>query len=364
MIKQRPGFLMVTTLMVLGIMVFLITYIFNRSLPFITHTTTLTKHDQAKQLALGGIQLGISQLAWAAAPQEGKKKPQPLGKQQPEPPEEKDKRFLEIILPVINRWQTIDLTENNQGIEGNIQIAISCEDGKININEIYDFEHKKFVGEGNPPDKADYKKIMQALCGEIDKQAGGKKLFDALAAFLKKRDYPLNDVTELLTSKEFEIFKHRLFYEPPELEKTQQKQKKQIYLTDIFTVASAEKTVRPWLLSNSMCGLLNLEQVKPDDIKKRKESVTKWLNAFKSTAKWDEDWDKMLAPVYGTKYNAVPKFIKPIFATKFGPNTFSILSYGKVDNVTQRFLAIVEKDTPSQNNDGRAVITIRKLYWL
>ena len=63
------------------------------------------------------------------------------------------------------------------------------------------------------------------------------------------------------------------------------------------------------------------------------------------------------------KFN-VTEIIKLLLTTKFGPTVFSVLSYGKVGEVTQRFLAIIEKGKPSQEQDGRAKVTLRKLYWL
>jgi hypothetical protein len=118
------------------------------------------------------------------------------------------------------------------------------------------------------------------------------------------------------------------------------------------------------LLSDSMCGLLNLKQATAGDIEKRKNAIKKWVEPFKPEAKWDQDWDKMLAPLYGKKFDALPKFIKLLLVTKFGPTVFSVLSYGKVGEVTQRFLAIIEKGEPSDKKDGRATVTIKKLYWL
>jgi len=361
--NKAPGYIMIVTLMLISLIVALVSYLANRSTPYLSFINVVMQREKAKLLAFGGIQMAMSQLAWAAAePEEKKKATTEADKKKTAEPEEQDKRFLETILPYLNRWQEIGLTKEKDGIEGKIYFAISCEQGKLDINQIYDFEDKKFVGEG---EKIDYKKIMQEFFSALGKEVGEKKMFDSFATFLKNRDYPLNDATELLTSKPFERFKYNIFYIPPTEEKkgAMQQQKRPIYLTDIFTTRSGSKTIEPWLLSDSMCGLLNLEQVKPGDTEKRKNNVKKWLESFKITTTWEEDWDEMLAPVYGKKFNVVPKYIKPLLATKFGPTVFSVLSYGNVGEVTQRFLAIIEKDKPSQK-DGRAIVTLRKLYWL
>ncbi|TET05899.1 hypothetical protein E3J79_03855 [Candidatus Dependentiae bacterium] len=360
--KQSTGYIMIFTLMLIALLTVLVSYLANRSTPYLSFINIVVQRKKAKLLGLGGIQMAMSQLASAESEKKKTAVPKEKEEKEKEKSEEQGKRLLQAILPSINRWQTVVLDEEKDGIEGKISFAITCEEGKIDINQIYDFESKKFVGEGEPED--DYKKIIQEFFAIVEKKIGGQKLFDALATFLKNRDYKLNDVTELLTIKAFEVFKNNIFYVPPQPEKEQpdRQQKATVYLTDIFTVWSGSKTVEPWLLSNSMCGLLNLEQAQAGDVEKRKSAVKKWLAAFKQTAKWDEDWDKMLEPVYGKNFNTIPKFIKPILSTKFGPTVFSVLSYGKVGEVTQRFLAIIEKEKPEQN--GRAIVKLKKLYWL
>jgi len=366
--SKKSGYVMIFTLIMISLLAALVTYLANRTIPYVSYTAAILEREKAKLLALGGIQMGLSQLAWAAAEPEGKKKKSADSKdQQTEKPEEQDKRFLQTILPHLNRWQKFSLTKQQDGIDGEIQFAIMCEDGKLNINEIYDFEKHAFIGKGGKADE-DFEKIMEPFFKELEKKSGGKELFKSFATFMKNREYKLNDVTELLTVKAFEPFKNKLFYEPPlpgtKETPTQEQKKPTLYLADIFTVWSGGKEIQPWLLSNSMCGLLNLDVVKAGDLEKRKKNIKKGLEQFKPQAKWEDDWDKELAPIYGKNFNIVPKFIKPLLATRFGPTVFSVLSYGKVGEVTQRFLAIIEKGRPSQEQDGRANVTIRKLYWL
>ncbi len=366
--NSRSGYIMIFTLIMISLLTALVTYLANRSIPYISLSATVVERERAKEIALGGIQMGLSQLAWAAADTKEKKE-QPTDEKKGEQNKtlEQDERFLEKILPRLNRWNSVKLTKKNDGIDAQIHFAIMCEDGKLNINEIYDFQKHAFIGKGGNPQE-DYEKLMEAFFKELEKKSGGKELFKSFAAFLKNRTYKINDVTELLTIKAFEPFKNKLFYEPPRIAKkeaeSQEKKQATIYLTDIFTVYSQEKLIQPWLLSNSMCALLNLETSHSGDIEKRTKSIKKWVEDFKQDAKWDRDWDKELSSVYGKKFNIVPKFIKPLLATRFGPTVFSVLSYGRVGEVTQRFLAIVEKGKPSQEQDGRADVTIRKLYWL
>ena len=81
-------------------------------------------------------------------------------------------------------------------------------EGKININRLYDFEKHHFLNEGQPQD--DMKKMFQELFGLIKEQIQAD-FFTDFEKFLKERKYPLNDVTELLNIKGFDVFKNTCF---------------------------------------------------------------------------------------------------------------------------------------------------------
>ena len=251
----------------------------------------------------------------------------------------------------MNRWQTFKLDYAKDGVDGEISICLMSEDGKLNINELYNFEKHEFIG--NKKQQEELKTLLKTIFDSIQK-AGNKSevnLFEAFEKFLKDRQDKVRDVTELITVKEFESFKNNMFYTP-----AQGEQSKKLFLTDIFTIWSQTPIMNPWFFSASMCQILGLEQPK-----KISEDA---LKAFKTFYSWPQDWDAIFTKVYKKDFKALPKSFQLILATTFGPETFSVLSYGKVGDITHRIFAILERDTQDREDKAPAKVTIKKIYWV
>lgn len=301
------------------------------------------------QLAQGGIQLALSQIAGESVKKEQSKTEPAKGAQAgktAEPPASEGKQLLKTLLPIFNKFQAFTLKQSIEGVNGSIALLIGSEDGKININAMYDFDKHKFVGEGNPQN--DMKKTMQEIFNAL-KERTGFDLFAEFEKFLKERKYPLNDVTELLTIKGFEIFKNEIFEEQG-TPKTDKKPK--IYLADLFTVSTSKAQIEPWLLSDSVLALLNLKRDK-------EKSVDDLLKNFKDRSDWKNDWAKALKPLYNIDYTALPKGIAALFNPTFAAKTFSVLSIGTVGGISVRLLAIVERS--KSGAEGATKMIIRKV---
>lgn len=358
---EGRGFILVTSLIITTLFVFLVTYLSYRTTTFISFAKTSIDREKAYALALGGIQIGMSQLV-PPVDQE-KQKEQAGPKQQKEQKKQAEqaaqsKALLTSILPPLNRWQAFELREDVDGLDGEIKVCIASEDGKIDINAIYDFKKHAFLGEGKS--ERNWKTGMKILFARIEQAVGAENLFDSFEQFLKKRNKPVDDITELINAKGFDAFKNKLFYQPPTTGDT----KHPIFLTDLFTVWSLKPSVQPWLFSDSICAILGLQRAKDDDIDKRSESVQQWLRDFKLNVRWSADWDNLMIPLYGKDYNSLPKNIDTVLSSQFEPHFFSILSVGKYGEVEQRLLAIVQKVILDQKNKQKFDIKIRKLYWL
>lgn len=348
------GFVLVTTMLILSLAVVLITFIINRSTVFFPFARTSIDREKAKELALGGLQLASSQLAYAdvveAEGKEGAKTPE-TEKPAANNTLNQSKQMLKILVPVLNKWQTIKLDSSKDGIDGEIKFCIASEDGKINLNELYDFQKHEFIG--NSKEKEELKKLLQDLFGNI-KRAGTQDLFQALEAFLKERDDKLRDVTELLAVKSFSAFKNDLFYNP---DNTEGKDKKTLYLNDIFTLWSRKRTIDPWLLSASLCSLMNLPELK-------RSSFADAIKNFKGSYSWPADWNNTFSKLYKKDFNSLPKGISRLLGTQFGPETFSVLSYGTAGQITYRIYAIIERNVLNREAKEPAKITIKKLFLL
>ena len=252
------------------------------------------------------------------------------------------------------------LQKKIDGIDGTIQVCLVCEEGKININSIYNFDKGEFRGKGQP--KGDWQKIMDFVCKQIEEMLGGKELLPALEGFLKKRNYPLYDITELLTIKEFAIFRNHIFYQPTD--KKTGDSKASIYLTDIFTTFSDKATIEPRLFSDSMLALLKLPQTASTDAAKRAEQVSNMEKSFKQTAQWPQDWTTQLQPFYEKELPSGINGLDSVLSAQFTPTQFSVFTYGTVGTVTQRLLAIVKRNKRARNGKTGYDISISKLYWL
>jgi hypothetical protein len=352
--KKQPGYILIVTLLMIASMMAIGTYIYLRSTVFIPFMRTVFDREKAKMLALGGLQMGIRQLSQFDPPET----------EQPTTPGQAQKKeaggpaqLFARLMPLINRWQTVTLQKNSDGIDGSISICLVCEEGKININRIYDFDKGAFRGQGQA--KGDWQKIMGLLCKEIEQMLAGKDLFSALESYLKDRKYPLYDITELLTSKEFEIFRDHIFYKPAS---PKESDKPTIYLTDIFTTFSNKNTLEPRLFSHSIASILKLASTVTQE--KRTEQTKAVGKNFKPTAQWPADWETQLKPFYEKDIQTLPAGVDSLLSTQFNPEYFSIFAYGTVGSITQRLLAVVKRNKRASKGETRYDIAIKRIYWL
>lgn len=364
----KQGYIMILTILVVALATVLVTYMINRGTVYVPLTKTVIDREKAKELAFAGLQMALSQLAYADVVEKEEKKdeqkqppPAPAAGQPQQPPspqkspqEAAGRQLLKQLLPVMNRWQTFKLDSKKDGIDGEINMCLMSESGKLNINELYNFEKHEWIG--SKKQQEELKVLLKSMFDAIAKEMKGIQgnLFDAFEKFLKDRNDKLRDVTELITMKEFEPFKNYIFYTPTQGE--QAPNKKHLYLTDLFTIWSQTPVMNPWFFSSSICTILGLEMPKkiPEET----------LKAFKIFYSWPQDWDKIFSKFYKKDYKALPKSFQLILAATFGPETFSVLSYGTVGDITHRLFAILERDTQNRQDKAPAKVTIKKIYWI
>ena len=315
---------------------------------------TMINREHAEMLALGGINLAIAQLSppKKKSRKETKdkiQKPSTLSKGEGSDKEKfKDIRsVLKRTLPHLNRWQVFSLNEKLDGIDGEIKFCMTSEDGKININEAFDFQKKEF--------KPIHKKLIDSLV--IRGKAEKGQVLKQLTEFFKKRKQKIDDISELQkVLPELDVF----FYEPPvRTEKMKDAQANtHIALQDLFTVWTFHDTVEPLFLSDAMCAVFNLRRPLPYDAERMKDKFKRIIDNFKSdTEKNTEQYWNLLKTIYTKKPLNLNEY-KKIFSTTFEPKVYSVLSSGNVRNVEQRLLAIIEKEEPQKE------ARILKIYWL
>lgn len=348
--RNQSGYILVLTVILLSIGLVLVTQLFQSGTVHIHFDQAMIDREQAKQLAKGCIQLVMTQLTMVQT-KTGQDETQ------------NQKKLLTNIMAVLNLNQQFELKKDIDGIDAQIGFCLVCENGKIDINALFDFKEKKFKGEGQ--DKGDMKKALQAYCKVLQPFVGNKDLCEPLEKFLKKRDWPLNDVTELLEIKEFQTaFAGSVFYQPPTAKTGVRQEKRPVYLTDIFTTFSKKPVIQPLMLSDSLRALLGLKRAdaaKPD-IEKNKKQLEELFKDFNAGAPLQQLWDKYLQPGYGKDFKSLPAGTSELLDAKFEPTVFSVLCYANVGTIRQELWAILTKRKPTDNNPLPYAIT--KLYWL
>lgn len=340
---KRTGFIIPVTLMLVSMAVILITVIYRRGSVYVPFMSTMIQQHKARQFALSGVQVAMSQLAHVPEQKENKVPTQ----------SQLDMQLLLDILPALNRWQIFNLKKDVDGADGEIKFCISCEDGKIDLNAIYDFTNKKFKG--------NWKKMMQEFFTRVQKQINSDaNLFVPFEKLLKERQYRFNDASELLTLESFGVFDGRVFYVPPI---KGQKGKRPVYLMDLFTTYGSIDKLQPWLLSDSVCVALGIKHIQAN-IQEGKEQVKNWIKKFTPTTNWQQKWNEVLKPVYSIELQSLPNGIDSILDDKFDPKMFCVVSYGKVGATVQRAYAIIERIQRKDKNNVSYDCKIKKLYWI
>lgn len=349
--NNRPGYILMLTLALIALCMFISTYVFNKGFVFARFTHTMVDREKARQLAYGGIQLGMSQLVVEPAKKEqGKEKEEKPKEGKPAQEPSESARLLKVVLPLLNKPQKFTLKQAIEGVNGTLVLTLGSEEGKININRLYDFEKHKFLGEGQP--NGDMKKVFQEIFALI-KEKVNADLFADFEKFLKERKYPLNDVTELLKIKSFALFKNTLYFDPGA--QSADPQKETIYLTDIFTVHSSKKEIEPWLLSNSLLILLKLKQNN-----EKPPATEELLKGFKEQSDWKNDWNKIFKPLYGVDFNGLPKAIAGLLNPVFGPKIFNLLSQATVGKVPIGIFSILDREKGS--GAAASAMHVRAVY--
>jgi len=329
--------------MVLSIGVLLVTQLFHRGTGHIYFDEAMLSRHKAQILALSSLDLVQSQL-FLATTQKLKEK-------------EDRTQLLKQVLPYINRWQLYELKEAIDGVDAQIRIMISCEQGKININNVYDFTQKKFKSQ-------EIKTFIQALFASLKKFVQDKDLYPVFEKFLKERSYPLDDISEILAVEEFKkAFEERQFSFPIQEQQSGSTKQAPVYLFDIFTVWGEHDTISAWVISDSLSGLLGLRRAyvaRFEDRKKLAQEITQKVNVDQESL--NALWDSLLKKWYAKDYKALPKNVEKVLDAIFDPITFSAVCYAKVGSITQKLYAIIEREFDEKK--GYAEFSVKKIYWI
>ena len=362
-INNSSGFVLLFVVMMLSVITMLTQQLLRSVMVGSMFDKTMIARERAEILALGGVQVAIALLSKDKAPLKSGTTQEAVAAEKPDPVKD-TKLFLTKILPILNRWKIFELTEKEDGIAATLKICISCEEGKLNLNEIFDFSTNSF--------KPEFEPLVTAL--EIDNK---HQVIKFLTEYFKKRKKKLDDLSELMVIPEFA--KLDVFYQPPEPikkeDKEEQKKARNIALFDIFTIEGTQSKMQPLLFSDGLNAVFGLKRPAAEDTIKMKDKFKLVIDQYSTD--WCKDWIKtwdVLRPITQAQGALAQQFTK-LFAQEFEPSLFSVLSLGIVDGVEQRLLAIIKKvekkpDVESaapeaeKNKAPTTEFKIVKIYWL
>jgi len=352
--REQPGFILVSTFLMLTVAMLTVTRMYYKGSMYNLFIPTIMHQEQARKLAYSGIHIAISQLSLHDSeiiPFKGEENKEEQEKQQK--PEQRRKDLLKTLLHVLNNWQIFSLDEFKDGVDGEIGICITSEEGKIPLQALIDYKKRTFVKK----DKIDGAEILKQVFEKVKLNNQEGDLVQALQNYLKDASYTFADITQLLALKEWKGFPTQLFYEPIA---GQEDEKKQYYVTDLFSIWNTQPILDPLLLSPSVRLLLGCEYPSgKTDIESEQIQMTADKFPF-SYASWQKDWDTYLKPIYKQEYKSIPPAFLPLLSGKFEPRLFSVLCYGKIGRIKQKLLAIIERSF----TDVGEVFAVKRVYWL
>ena len=369
---MRRGYILFLTISMLAVITIIVTQIFYVGGAYNLYVPLTYERERAKQLALSGISIATAQLLLQDKQLYGSKtvskddtdkrekkseKKSDDEKTSKNNPEQNSKDLLKTLLLVQNKWQEFNLSTAKDGLDGKIKICITCEDGKINCNKLYNSAKKSFYRINS---SLSTEPMIKMVADRMKDFFNGVDVETVLMSVLKKQKQPYVSPMDMLTYKSFSFFSDYIFYLPEDSKKQEKSDdivNSKLYLADLFTTYYYNFYIDPWLFSNSLqllFGLHKNSQLKKEDIEMMLEKISV------SNSAWEQVWDATLKEVYGKEFKALPKEILPFLSTKFEPRVFSVVCYGKVGRIEQKLLAILERSTEDKGD----VVTIKKIYWL
>lgn len=331
--------------------------------------SSMVVREHAEMLALSGIDIAMATLTAHEQESSGAKS---KGDGKADQKAESFKRYFQETYPQLNRWNRYTLKKEIDGVDGEIGIYITCESGKINLFEIFDFKKKEL--------KKIYADMFKRMKFQVAR--GSLQLDDLLTEFFKKRERGVDDPSDLLEIKEFSFFDLFPDYRPIKKGDQERVLKTPRVLFDLFTLWGDE-TIDPLFLTESTALFFGLKRIEiKDDDEKHVEKAQQIGSSIKQ--EWWSNWKENignLKNIYEGK-TTLEEGAENIFSKQFEPRIYSVVSFGLINGVKQRLFAILAKgedETPQknagneQNKEGKVKdkdrkrtvpFKLLKLYWI
>lgn len=332
--QYATGYALLGVVLLTALLSVTVIALYYRSMTVTIGAPAIVAQQQARQLALSGIECALAQL------QEKPKSEQKKSSSSQESPE---------ALPFIwcNHWQTLKIEQ------GEITWQIVAEDGKLNLNELFDidanvFQHPQELSKDQPfKEKRGLYRLFLAIGKELQADRFAVTLEQFYAGRKRQR---LNDLSELLSIPALQKAFQRLWPDPNQ---------KEIALFDLCTLYSRTPSINILYLAPALCKILGLRVMQAD--MSRAQLQKEGLKLVRATQKVDSAlWDEGIGKLYGKKYLLIEPFAK-IVSIEQKPTVFGVTSIGKVQGAEQKVFAILELDRSATPQEERRFV-IKKLY--
>jgi hypothetical protein len=346
---QKKAFIFIYVLILSFLILSIGTYIFYKGIMLPPFSRLASRKTKSELVAMGVVQQCMAQLAYPIKKQEKQEKQ--AGVKEQSTPQQPTSFFddLKTFFPGLNRSKSYVLQEQIEGIDAEVKLCITSEEGKININSLFDFKEKK-INKDFPIDE--FSKALEKY------QIKGFKAF--IEQFFKKRQKPLDDILEL-NNEEYvkKAFGDNIFYRPPEYDK--ETEKKVLYLTDLFTVFTDSMLVNPFVLSDSFSIVLDFKRAIAQPEEERNKQIATIEKQKKESFSWDADWKSILQPLYQKPY---PPFLVKLFESNPKMRIFSLFCTVTVQGVQTTVYAVLSRSLRVQDEKIMYDIAIMRLYFV
>lgn len=324
--NQQSGYILVLTMIITSLIILIATQMFRNSSMLSSYSTIFINREKAKALAESGIAIACAQLRINAPNNDTTKKQGPTK----QPPPDLHKLLLENVLPILNTWQTFSFSRATDGVEGTLHIYITCEEGKIHLNDLL-----TLISDPKLPQNrvTSTQKLFEKIASINNINANLYK--NARNFFEQRKHIWLNDTSELLPVTGFDQFTKNTF---SYWQSDKKKRTERLYLTDLFTPQSRYGKLNPWVLSPSVRMVLGITKT---DSKQIQDGLKAALKNYKKTHNWAADWDTIFQPVYGISFASLGNDATFMLAQEFNPVAFSVVSYATIGSVTQGVFSLL-----------------------
>lgn len=343
--NKNSGYVLILSLMITSALTILITSIYNKVSVYIPYTRALNNQEKAKMLALSGIEIAAASLENifnidSTSESNSVNQDNKLADNNKSDAKENKKDNRLDLIELLNRWQTFNLDEKDNNT---VDIYISSQQGKINLSNIYDIDKKKYRIDATS--NVDAGKFLESL-GKI-----GLGISKELPDFLQKKEFNIQDISELITLRALSDFKNKLFL---------QKDVDPPFLFDLFCAEETGVTVNPFLFSKSIKNILGF---KDSDYEKNrdKNNISKILNNISPGSSLESVWDNGLNQLYGKLWKDIPENVRKLFTIQFDYSLFSVVSYAKVGSITQKVYAVLQEERIDKK---KVKYVIKRIYWI